>query len=196
MSEALRLIPGAVLWTGCKVSIWGWEDAWELVAGVGRCLVPQGSWGSIKFHLFRPHPQAHERLEETKLEAVRDNNLELVQEILRDLAQLAEQSSTAAELARILQEPHFQVWSSPGLLGWRRQEVRTGMGRDLGDLPHGPSSSPYLPSPSWRRTTLWPQRPMRHHPPALAWTPRSATSPCLLMRCAWWASARRLESIW
>uniref|UniRef100_A0A8I3NDM7 MAGUK p55 scaffold protein 2 n=1 Tax=Canis lupus familiaris TaxID=9615 RepID=A0A8I3NDM7_CANLF len=48
------------------------------------------------------------RLEETKLEAVRDNNLELVQEILRDLAQLAEQSSTAAELARILQEPHFQ----------------------------------------------------------------------------------------
>ncbi|OWK15467.1 MPP2, partial [Cervus elaphus hippelaphus] len=51
---------------------------------------------------------AHERLEETKLEAVRDNNLELVQEILRDLAQLAEQSSTAAELARILQEPHFQ----------------------------------------------------------------------------------------
>ncbi|KAK2110702.1 MAGUK p55 sub member 2 [Saguinus oedipus] len=52
--------------------------------------------------------RAHERLEETKLEAVRDNNLELVQEILRDLAQLAEQSSTAAELARILQEPHFQ----------------------------------------------------------------------------------------
>ncbi|ELR47647.1 MAGUK p55 subfamily member 2 [Bos mutus] len=59
-------------------------------------------------HLFHPYPQAHERLEETKLEAVRDNNLELVQEILRDLAQLAEQSSTAAELARILQEPHFQ----------------------------------------------------------------------------------------
>lgn len=42
------------------------------------------------------------------MEAVRDNNLELVQEILRDLAELAEQSSTAAELARILQEPHFQ----------------------------------------------------------------------------------------
>ncbi|XP_054527420.1 MAGUK p55 subfamily member 2 isoform X3 [Pan troglodytes] len=54
------------------------------------------------------HVWAHERLEETKLEAVRDNNLELVQEILRDLAQLAEQSSTAAELAHILQEPHFQ----------------------------------------------------------------------------------------
>ncbi|XP_031821913.1 MAGUK p55 subfamily member 2 isoform X2 [Sarcophilus harrisii] len=53
-------------------------------------------------------PIAHERLEETKLEAVRDNNLELVQEILQDLAELAEQSSTAAELAHILQEPHFQ----------------------------------------------------------------------------------------
>lgn len=54
-------------------------------------------------------PQAHERLEETKLEAVRDNNLELVREILRDLAQLAERSSPAAELAHILREPHFQV---------------------------------------------------------------------------------------
>uniref|UniRef100_A0A8C6CAJ2 MAGUK p55 scaffold protein 2 n=1 Tax=Monodon monoceros TaxID=40151 RepID=A0A8C6CAJ2_MONMO len=63
---------------------------------------------ALKFHLSRPHPQAHERLEETKLEAVRDNNLELVREILRDLARLAEQSSAAAELARILQEPHFQ----------------------------------------------------------------------------------------
>uniref|UniRef100_A0A8B9WJ63 MAGUK p55 scaffold protein 2 n=1 Tax=Bos mutus grunniens TaxID=30521 RepID=A0A8B9WJ63_BOSMU len=61
----------------------------------------------LRPHLFHPYRQAHERLEETKLEAV-DNNLELVQEILRDLAQLAEQSSTAAELARILQEPHFQ----------------------------------------------------------------------------------------
>ncbi|XP_035303922.1 MAGUK p55 subfamily member 2 isoform X3 [Cricetulus griseus] len=58
-------------------------------------------------YMLKPYG-AHERLEETKLEAVRDNNLELVQEILRDLAQLAEQSSTAAELARILQEPHFQ----------------------------------------------------------------------------------------
>lgn len=53
--------------------------------------------------------QAHERLEETKLEAVRDNNLELVQEILKDITRIAQQDSTAAELARILQEPHFQV---------------------------------------------------------------------------------------
>ncbi|XP_077169167.1 MAGUK p55 subfamily member 2 isoform X4 [Paroedura picta] len=53
-------------------------------------------------------PIAHERLEETKLEAVRDNNVELVQEILKDISCIAQQDSTAAELARILQEPHFQ----------------------------------------------------------------------------------------
>lgn len=56
-----------------------------------------------------PPLQAHERLEETKLEAVRDNNVELVQDILRDIGHLARQDSAAAELARILREPHFQV---------------------------------------------------------------------------------------
>nr|CAI56746.1 hypothetical protein [Homo sapiens] len=64
--------------------------------------------GIMESPIVRSLAKAHERLGETKLEAVRDNNLELVQEILRDLAQLAEQSSTAAELAHILQEPHFQ----------------------------------------------------------------------------------------
>ncbi|XP_040548337.1 MAGUK p55 subfamily member 2 isoform X34 [Gallus gallus] len=53
-------------------------------------------------------PCAHERLEETKLEAVRDNNVELVQEILHDIGHLVQQDSAAAELARILREPHFQ----------------------------------------------------------------------------------------
>uniref|UniRef100_A0A8C3IUH0 MAGUK p55 scaffold protein 2 n=1 Tax=Chrysemys picta bellii TaxID=8478 RepID=A0A8C3IUH0_CHRPI len=53
-------------------------------------------------------PIAHERLEETKLEAVRDNNVELVQEILQDIAHVAGSNSAAAELAGILQEPHFQ----------------------------------------------------------------------------------------
>ncbi|KAM8795257.1 MAGUK p55 subfamily member 2 isoform 2-T2 [Eudromia elegans] len=53
-------------------------------------------------------PLAHERLEETKLEAVRDNNVELVQEILRDIGRLARRDGAAAELARILREPHFQ----------------------------------------------------------------------------------------
>ncbi|KAM4844943.1 MAGUK p55 subfamily member 2 isoform 1-T1 [Thomomys bottae] len=72
--------------------------------------------GIMESPIVRSLAKAHERLEETKLEAVRDNNLELVQEILRDLAQLAEQSSTAAELARILQEPHFQVAGGWGCL--------------------------------------------------------------------------------
>ncbi|XP_023612631.1 MAGUK p55 subfamily member 2 isoform X3 [Myotis lucifugus] len=83
--------------------------------------------GIMESPIVRSLAKAHERLEETKLEAVRDNNLELVQEILRDLAQLAEQSSTAAELARILQEPHFQVSSRLGC-NW---------GRPLGEGPAG-----------------------------------------------------------
>lgn len=70
------------------------------------------------------------------------------------------------------------------------------MERDCRALLHGPFSSYHLPSPSWRRTTLWPQKPMRHHPPALAWIPHSATSLCLLMPFVWWASARLLENIW
>ncbi|KAG2461034.1 MPP2 protein, partial [Polypterus senegalus] len=53
-------------------------------------------------------PIAHEKLEETKLEAVRDNNLELVQDILVDISPLVGLNSMADELARILTEPHFQ----------------------------------------------------------------------------------------
>ncbi|XP_036429092.1 MAGUK p55 subfamily member 2b isoform X2 [Colossoma macropomum] len=52
--------------------------------------------------------QAHERFEEPKLEAVRDNNVELVQDILKDLTSLTNHSQTAHELACILREPHFQ----------------------------------------------------------------------------------------
>ncbi|NXE85620.1 MPP2 protein, partial [Cochlearius cochlearius] len=64
--------------------------------------------GIMESPIVRSLAKAHERLEETKLEAVRDNNLELVQEILRDIGRLARQDSAAAELARILREPHFQ----------------------------------------------------------------------------------------
>ncbi|KAG9346286.1 hypothetical protein JZ751_008111 [Albula glossodonta] len=44
-----------------------------------------------------PSTQAHERLEDTKLEAVRDNNVELVQDILRDLTPLAHRSRSLLE---------------------------------------------------------------------------------------------------
>ncbi|XP_063315345.1 MAGUK p55 subfamily member 2 isoform X1 [Pelobates fuscus] len=53
-------------------------------------------------------PMAHERMEETRLEAVRENNLQLVQEILQDMSGMRDPSGAAAELQRILQEPHFQ----------------------------------------------------------------------------------------
>lgn len=110
MNEALRLIPRAALSAGSKVRIWGWEDAWEWRMGHG--LVPWGPWGGINLTCSTP-PQAHERLEETKLRQCGTTTWSWCRGPA-DLAQLAEQSSTAAELARILQEPHFQVWPSPG----------------------------------------------------------------------------------
>ncbi|KAG8446791.1 hypothetical protein GDO86_014306 [Hymenochirus boettgeri] len=63
----------------------------------------------IFFHTFSHLTiEAQERLEETRLEAVRENNLQLVQEILQDMAGVRDPSNTATELQRILQEPHFQ----------------------------------------------------------------------------------------
>uniref|UniRef100_A0A1A7W7U7 Membrane protein, palmitoylated 6b (MAGUK p55 subfamily member 6) n=1 Tax=Iconisemion striatum TaxID=60296 RepID=A0A1A7W7U7_9TELE len=53
-------------------------------------------------------PIAQEQQEEVKLEAVQDNNVELVTEILGDISSLKVKDDSAAELSRILQEPHFQ----------------------------------------------------------------------------------------
>ncbi|XP_057214522.1 MAGUK p55 subfamily member 2b isoform X2 [Triplophysa rosa] len=53
-------------------------------------------------------PVSREHFEEPKLEAVRDNNVELVQDILRDLTPLTPHSRVAQELSYILKEPHFQ----------------------------------------------------------------------------------------
>uniref|UniRef100_A0A8C3N1I1 Uncharacterized protein n=1 Tax=Geospiza parvula TaxID=87175 RepID=A0A8C3N1I1_GEOPR len=66
--------------------------------------------GIMESPIVRSLAKAHERLEERKLEAVRGDNLALVQEILRDIGRLArpEAQGAAAELARILREPHFQ----------------------------------------------------------------------------------------
>lgn len=55
------------------------------------------------------YPQAHENLEESRLEAVSDNNMELVQDILKELTPLTHRNKAADELACILKEPHFQV---------------------------------------------------------------------------------------
>ncbi|XP_041087620.1 MAGUK p55 subfamily member 2-like isoform X4 [Polyodon spathula] len=65
--------------------------------------------GIMESPIVRSLTKAHEKLEETKLEAaVRDNNLELVQEILQDISPLVGKNTSASELARILKEPHFQ----------------------------------------------------------------------------------------
>ncbi|KAM3873155.1 MAGUK p55 subfamily member 6a [Diretmus argenteus] len=52
--------------------------------------------------------KAHDRLEDVTLQAVGDNNVQLVTEILDSLHNLAEKDAAAEELVKILQEPHFQ----------------------------------------------------------------------------------------
>nr|XP_009506327.1 PREDICTED: MAGUK p55 subfamily member 6 isoform X1 [Phalacrocorax carbo] len=62
----------------------------------------------IDMNLIYLFLQAHERLEDSKLEAVSDNNLELVNEILEDISPLINKDENIAELVGILKEPHFQ----------------------------------------------------------------------------------------
>lgn len=54
--------------------------------------------------------EQEESLKEQRPSPVRENNVELLQEILRDLDPFTHRSGTAAELSRILTQPHFQVW--------------------------------------------------------------------------------------
>lgn len=58
------------------------------------------------------HMQAHERLEEVKLQAVRNDNVQLVTEIVDALNNLPEKDAAVSELAKILQEPNFKVVST------------------------------------------------------------------------------------
>ncbi|XP_017549353.1 MAGUK p55 subfamily member 6b isoform X2 [Pygocentrus nattereri] len=64
--------------------------------------------GIMESPIVRSLAKAHERLEDVKLEAVQENNVELVSEILGDIRGLSVRDDSAAELSRILQEPHFQ----------------------------------------------------------------------------------------
>ncbi|XP_037532928.1 MAGUK p55 subfamily member 6a [Nematolebias whitei] len=64
--------------------------------------------GVMESPIVRSLAKAHERLEEVKLEAVRDDNIQLVTEILDSLNELPDKDPAAAELVRILQEPHFK----------------------------------------------------------------------------------------
>uniref|UniRef100_A0A8C5B6L4 Membrane palmitoylated protein 2 n=1 Tax=Gadus morhua TaxID=8049 RepID=A0A8C5B6L4_GADMO len=64
--------------------------------------------GIMESPTVRSPPQAQEQVEEVKLEAVQDNNVELVTEILGDISSLQVRDDSATELSKILQEPHFQ----------------------------------------------------------------------------------------
>uniref|UniRef100_A0A8C4GUI7 Protein associated with LIN7 2, MAGUK p55 family member a n=1 Tax=Dicentrarchus labrax TaxID=13489 RepID=A0A8C4GUI7_DICLA len=64
--------------------------------------------GIMESPIVRSLAKAHERLEEVKLQAVRDDNVQLVTEILDSLNNLPEKDAAVAELAKILQEPHFK----------------------------------------------------------------------------------------
>ncbi|KAL2083830.1 hypothetical protein ACEWY4_019348 [Coilia grayii] len=64
--------------------------------------------GIMESPIVRSLAKAHDRLEDVKLEAVRANNLALVTDILCDMSSLASRDDSAAELSRILTEPHFK----------------------------------------------------------------------------------------
>nr|XP_036846500.1 MAGUK p55 subfamily member 6 [Manis javanica] len=64
--------------------------------------------GIMENPIVKSLAKAHERLEDSKLEAVSDNNLELVNEILEDITPLINVDENVAELVGILREPHFQ----------------------------------------------------------------------------------------
>nr|XP_020733673.1 MAGUK p55 subfamily member 6 isoform X1 [Odocoileus virginianus texanus] len=64
--------------------------------------------GIMENPIVKSLAKAHERLEDSKLEAVSDNNLELVNEILEDISPLVNVDEDVAELVGILKEPHFQ----------------------------------------------------------------------------------------
>ncbi|KAK6327787.1 hypothetical protein J4Q44_G00034330 [Coregonus suidteri] len=64
--------------------------------------------GIMESPIVRSHVKAYERLEDLRLEAVQDNNMELVTDILGDITALSIRDDSAVELSRILQEPHFQ----------------------------------------------------------------------------------------
>lgn len=84
------------------------DSAMERVIPTLSDIPPSSDLDLIFLKGIMESPMAHERMEVTRLEAVRENNLQLVQEILQDMSGMKDPSGTAAELQRILQEPHFQ----------------------------------------------------------------------------------------
>ncbi|KAG9343801.1 hypothetical protein JZ751_013182 [Albula glossodonta] len=81
------------------------DRCWSSCQAPGRAKAADAARRRV---IMRLHLPLAMNPEEIRLEAVRDNNVELVQEILRDLSPFTHHSQAAAELARILSEPHFQ----------------------------------------------------------------------------------------
>ncbi|XP_070292499.1 protein PALS2 [Salvelinus sp. IW2-2015] len=94
--------------------------------------------GIMESPIVRSLSKAHERLEDLRLEAVQDNNIELVTDILGDITALAVRDDSAAELSRILQEPHFQLQSCliAATPAWTRERRRS---RAMRPLKHNPT---------------------------------------------------------
>uniref|UniRef100_A0A5S6JVI3 Forkhead box protein C1 n=1 Tax=Xenopus tropicalis TaxID=8364 RepID=A0A5S6JVI3_XENTR len=64
--------------------------------------------GLMEDPIVRSLAKAHERLEDTKLEAVSENNVELLNDIIKDISPLEHEDTNVQELIGILKEPHFQ----------------------------------------------------------------------------------------
>ncbi|KAG8443003.1 hypothetical protein GDO86_011717 [Hymenochirus boettgeri] len=64
--------------------------------------------GIMEDPIVRSLAKAHERLEDSKLEAVSENNIDLLNEIIEEISPLVEEDKNVQELVGILKEPHFQ----------------------------------------------------------------------------------------
>lgn len=131
-----------------------------------------------------PHPQAHERLEEAKLgSAGQQPGAGAGNPAGPGAAGGA--GSTAAELARILQEPHFRFGPPPGSRAGAIGKLGLGWEGTSGALPHVvPPLPPISPVPPGG-IRLCGLKGLWYHPLALAWTPFSSQPVPPDAVCAW-----------
>ncbi|XP_063054570.1 MAGUK p55 subfamily member 6a [Engraulis encrasicolus] len=104
--------------------------------------------GIMESPIVRSLAKAHDRLEDVKLEAVRDNNLQLVGDILSDVDHMTSNDDNAAELYRILTGPHFKslleahdMVASKSYEVPRLDSVMSDWASEIAALPPGPSPS-------------------------------------------------------
>ncbi|XP_032806987.1 protein PALS2-like isoform X2 [Petromyzon marinus] len=98
--------------------------------------------GLLESPIVQSLAKAQARLEEPKLEAVGENNLELVKEILEDISPMADQDGGAAELANILNEPHFQslLEAHDVVASQSYDNITSSTGNDSSDLWSDPAA--------------------------------------------------------